>query len=136
MKVLVYCLYAEALKGAGLAASALHGEGIRRLYNIKKRPSSKPLAICLASHSDISKYANCDGLPKGILQALLPGPVTVVLMRRPDSQLSDHLNPGVKSIGELLVAHCSKPQRYAEFEAGIILLQKKKRGMRCSKSLA
>ena len=43
--------------------------------------SSKALAICVGSVADISSYADTEGLPAGLLDALLPGPITVVLKR-------------------------------------------------------
>ena len=38
-------------------------------------------------------------LPAGLLDALLPGAVTVLLTRRPDAPLSAALNPGVATVG-------------------------------------
>lgn len=39
-------------------------------------------------------------LPQGIIDDLLPGPVTLLLVRRPDAPLAEELNPGVGAIGE------------------------------------
>ncbi len=38
-------------------------------------------------------------LPPGLLGALLPGPVTLLLARRPGGSLCKELNPGVATIG-------------------------------------
>jgi len=83
----------------GLAASAQISSAVKRLYTIKGRPDSTPLAICVADPQDVGQYGDAASLPKGLLSALLPGPVTLVLRRLQDSALSDSLNPGVLSIG-------------------------------------
>lgn len=38
-------------------------------------------------------------LPEGLLEDLLPGPVTLLLQRRPDAPLAAQFNPGVGAIG-------------------------------------
>lgn len=54
---------------------------VNRIYEIKGRIQTRPLAICVADVSDISRFALVDHLPNGLLDSLLPGPVTVVLKR-------------------------------------------------------
>lgn len=54
---------------------------VNRIYEIKGRIQTRPLAICVADVSDISRFALVDHLPHGLLDSLLPGPVTVVLKR-------------------------------------------------------
>src|SRR5688572_898401 len=81
----------------GLAGPAQDDETIKRIYEIKGRKSEKPLAICLSEVKDISRWALTSNLPKGLLERLFPGPVTVVLPR--SDQLNPHLNPGVTSVG-------------------------------------
>lgn len=56
-------------------------EAVNRIYDIKGRKYTNPLAICVGDVQDIQKYAITDHLPHGLLDCLLPGPVTVVLMR-------------------------------------------------------
>ncbi|KAH7298654.1 hypothetical protein KP509_25G052800 [Ceratopteris richardii] len=58
-----------------------------------------PLAVCLAHTHDFKKYSVTEHLPEGLLEELLPGPVTVVLMRGEHSLLDECLNPGLCSIG-------------------------------------
>ncbi|GJN08762.1 hypothetical protein PR202_ga26717 [Eleusine coracana subsp. coracana] len=54
---------------------------VNRIYEIKGRIETRPLAICVADVSDISRFALVDHLPHSLLDSLLPGPVTVVLKR-------------------------------------------------------
>jgi tRNA A37 threonylcarbamoyladenosine synthetase subunit TsaC/SUA5/YrdC len=77
-------------------------QGVGRLYVIKHRQAHVPLAICVADVAVVEQYSMCAHLPQGLLDDLLPGPVTVLLTRRPDAALSASLNPGVATIGEAL----------------------------------
>ncbi|GFZ20466.1 RING/U-box superfamily protein [Actinidia rufa] len=68
-------------------------------YEIKGRKHTSPLAICVGDVSDIKRFAITNHLPHGLLDCLLPGPVTVVLRRGKLSILEKSLNPGLDSIG-------------------------------------
>uniref|UniRef100_A0A0R0HBS4 Threonylcarbamoyl-AMP synthase n=1 Tax=Glycine max TaxID=3847 RepID=A0A0R0HBS4_SOYBN len=77
----------EALKAGSL-------EAVNRIYEIKGRRHTSPLAICVGDVSDIARFAVTDHLPHGLLDCLLPGPVIVE-----SSILERSLNPGFDSIG-------------------------------------
>lgn len=68
-----------------VANSWLHhcssSEAVNRIYEIKGRKHTSPLAICVGDVEDINRFAVTDHLPYGLLNSLLPGPVTVVLKR-------------------------------------------------------
>lgn len=81
----------------GLASSASDVEAIQRLYDIKKRAESKPLAICLSNVNEVTQWAITDELPPLLLEKLLPGPYTVILKRKPS--LNPAFNPGTDSVG-------------------------------------
>ncbi|KAL2328616.1 hypothetical protein Fmac_022043 [Flemingia macrophylla] len=83
----------------GFACDACSLEAVNRIYEIKGRRHTSPLAICVGDVSDISRFAITDHLPHGLLGSLLPGPVTVVLKRGQSSVLERSLNPGFDSIG-------------------------------------
>ncbi|CAA7390429.1 unnamed protein product [Spirodela intermedia] len=83
----------------GFACDACSAEAIKKIYEIKGRQETKPLAICVADVSEIPRFALTEHLPPGLLDSLLPGPVTVVLRRGESSILDKSLNPGVDSIG-------------------------------------
>ena len=84
---------------AGLAASAGNAEGLRKIYAIKQRRQGLPLAICVATAGDVGHYGEVGHLPEQLLDKLLPGPVTLLLRRKPESPLADELNPGLETIG-------------------------------------
>lgn len=83
----------------GVAACACSTAGIRSIYAIKRRDPKVPLAICVGDPSDVEHYAETAHLPEGLLAHLLPGPVTLLLARKPSGELSDDLNPGVELVG-------------------------------------
>ena len=47
----------------------------------------------------MAALAETGHLPAGLLPALLPGPVTLLLARRGDAPLCAELNPGVATVG-------------------------------------
>ncbi|KAK9672579.1 hypothetical protein RND81_12G109700 [Saponaria officinalis] len=83
----------------GFACDACSREAVKRIYEIKGRKLTSPLAICVADVPDIMHFAITDHLPQTLLETLLPGPVTVVLSRGDSSILEKSLNPGVDSVG-------------------------------------
>ncbi|XP_078181232.1 DHBP synthase RibB-like alpha/beta domain-containing protein isoform X1 [Carex rostrata] len=83
----------------GFACDACSAEAVNRIYEIKGRKLTSPLAICVADVADIPRFAIADHLPIGLLDQLLPGPVTVILKRGSSSVLEKSLNPGLESIG-------------------------------------
>ncbi|KAG9445580.1 hypothetical protein H6P81_011708 [Aristolochia fimbriata] len=83
----------------GFACDACSADAVKRIYEIKGRKHTSPLAICVGDVSDITRFAETNHLPDGLLDKLLPGPVTVVLDRGDRSILEKSLNPGLDSIG-------------------------------------
>jgi len=101
----------------GVAALACSERAIEKIYNIKRRDFSKPLAVCVADYEDIRKICYVQHLPDGLLRALLPGPVTIVLDRRIDAEgISSCLNPSTSALAvripdlSLLRAICRQVQ--------------------------
>ncbi|KAG6493930.1 hypothetical protein ZIOFF_048935 [Zingiber officinale] len=89
----------------GFACDACSSEAVNRIYEIKGRKQTSPLAISVGDVSDISRFAIVDHLPHDLLYSLLPGPVTLVLKRGATPNFGDSsileksLNPGLDSIG-------------------------------------
>ncbi|CAN1842388.1 Threonylcarbamoyl-AMP synthase [Linum perenne] len=83
----------------GFACDACSSEAVSRIYEIKGRKHTILLAICVGDVSDIERFAVTEHLPSGLLDSLLPGPVTLILSRGASSVLDKSLNPGLDSIG-------------------------------------
>ena len=80
----------------GIAASVDSNEGIEKIYAVKGRQKSKPIAICLSEIDQIDNWAKRTVMQE-LLHDLLPGPVTVVFERT--ELLNPHLNPGSNLVG-------------------------------------
>lgn len=83
----------------GLAACAKEESAVKRIYDIKARAAEKPVAICVADYDDVSRYVETAHLPQGLLEALLPGPLTVLLKKKSGAPIAAALNPGVATLG-------------------------------------
>eukprot|EP01134_Creolimax_fragrantissima_P004029 CFRG4029T1 len=81
----------------GVATRAQSSAAVRKLYDLKGRNFFKPIAICVANVDDVKKYGDTSELPEGLLNKLLPGPVTVILRRT--SLLNPDLNPYTNVVG-------------------------------------
>ncbi|XP_017785817.1 PREDICTED: yrdC domain-containing protein, mitochondrial [Nicrophorus vespilloides] len=75
----------------GLACNATNLQAIDSLYQIKTRDYQKPLAICVGEVDDFMKWAEVGHLPAGLLERLLPGPVTLILHTKKTSALDKSL---------------------------------------------
>lgn len=82
----------------GLACSANDPIAIQKLYKIKGREETKPVAICVADYDDIRYWGDAKHLSKNLLKLLLPGPVTIVVNKSINLN-NPYLNPGVEKIG-------------------------------------
>ncbi|KAG6554953.1 hypothetical protein Mapa_003538 [Marchantia paleacea] len=83
----------------GFACDACCEAAIKNVYSIKGRSATRPLAICVADVENIEHYGTVEHLPDGLLRALFPGPVTLILPRGERSKLHRSLNPGLPSVG-------------------------------------
>lgn len=82
----------------GLACDANNEDAIQLLYKIKGREFHKPVAICVKDLSALRKYGRAEHLNDGLLEHLLPGPITVVV-ERSENLSNPFLNPNTNKIG-------------------------------------
>jgi len=80
----------------GIAGLVQNSEAVNKIYSIKGRNLSKPIAICLADITDIHTYAQVT-VSDRLLASLLPGPVTLVFNRT--QVLNRNFNPDTNLIG-------------------------------------
>ncbi|XP_032351889.1 yrdC domain-containing protein, mitochondrial isoform X1 [Camelus ferus] len=86
----------------GLACSASCSEALSAVYRIKGRNEIKPLAVCLGRVADVYRYCHVR-VPEGLLNDLLPGPVTLVMER--SEELNKDLNPFTPLVGIRIPDH-------------------------------
>ena len=72
----------------GLGGDATNADASRRIYAAKGRPSDNPLIIHVASPQDAAMYADTDALYDRLAKAFMPGPLTVIMPRKPIIPLS------------------------------------------------
>ncbi|XP_023316745.1 yrdC domain-containing protein, mitochondrial-like, partial [Trichogramma pretiosum] len=70
----------------GIAGLVENEQSISKLYEIKQRDSKKPLAICLSKPDEIVNWTHTQDLPEGLINALLPGPTTLILKKKRQSK--------------------------------------------------
>lgn len=66
----------------GLGVNPFDDYAVKRLFRIKKRPLSKPLALIIRSIAMAKKLAYIDHQKERILKSVWPGAVSVVLYKR------------------------------------------------------
>nr|XP_039266630.1 yrdC domain-containing protein, mitochondrial-like [Styela clava] len=104
----VIALPTDTLYGVGCLAQS--SEAIEKIYKLKGRDLSKPIAICVGEVYDVFQWGKFPKLPGSkeggdnmtdrpieILSDLLPGPVTIVTERTP--ALNMELNPETQLVG-------------------------------------
>lgn len=64
----------------GLCCDPLNEQAVRRLYELKGRPAERPAAVMFFAPSSLfSALPDIEDRERAVLQALLPGPVTLLL---------------------------------------------------------
>ena len=87
-----------------LAASAIDGRAVERLYRVKGRPKSMPLPLLLADPEDISLYAiDIPDLAWRLVDRFFPGGLTLVL--RSAGNVSPGLTGGLDTVGLRVADH-------------------------------
>ena len=89
----------------GLGADAGNGEAIARLYAAKGRPAFNPLIAHVADSQAARRLAVFDDAAARLAAAFWPGPLTLVLPKRPDCRVADLALAGLDSVAVRVPAH-------------------------------
>ncbi|HEX3709970.1 MAG TPA: L-threonylcarbamoyladenylate synthase [Pseudolabrys sp.] len=89
----------------GLGADASDGAAVARLYAAKGRPAFNPLIAHVASGNAARRLGAFDSAAEKLAAAFWPGPLTLVVPKRPDCGLSDLALAGLDTIGLRVPAH-------------------------------
>ena len=82
----------------GLFADAMNEEAVQKLYSVKGRPTEKALNMNITSFEDILKYSiNQPVYLQKIVEAFLPGPLTIILEASKD--VSEWIHIGKSTVG-------------------------------------
>ncbi len=89
----------------GLGADAGNGQAIARLYAAKGRPAFNPLIAHVADLEAARRIALFDKDAGKLAEAFWPGPLTLVLPKRPDCGVADLALAGLDSVAVRVPAH-------------------------------
>jgi L-threonylcarbamoyladenylate synthase len=82
----------------GIGANALDEDGIKRIYEVKGRPSDNPLIMHLSQKEDVFRYTkNHQPYVSGLMDAFWPGPLTMVFEKKDNVPLI--ITGGLNSVG-------------------------------------
>ncbi|MBR2970638.1 MAG: threonylcarbamoyl-AMP synthase [Clostridia bacterium] len=87
----------------GLGANALNPDAVKKIYIAKGRPSDNPLICHISDKSQIEKFAYLTPFAEKIIDAFMPGPITVILQKKPI--VPDIVTGGLQTVGIRMPAH-------------------------------
>jgi len=67
----------------GLGANAMDEAAVKRVYMAKKRPFDMPLSIAVSDIQMLESVAVLDPVSKKLAQKFMPGPITLLLTKKP-----------------------------------------------------
>jgi L-threonylcarbamoyladenylate synthase len=89
----------------GLGADAGNGEAVARLYAAKDRPAFNPLIVHVADIAAARRLAEFDPAAESLAAAFWPGPLTLVLPKRPGGGVADLALAGLDSVALRVPSH-------------------------------
>jgi L-threonylcarbamoyladenylate synthase len=104
----------------GLGADAGNGKAIARLYAAKDRPAFNPLIVHVASLDAAYRLAQFDASAQALAAAFWPGPLTLVLPKRPDCGVADLALAGLDSVAVRVPAHPVAQALLAAFSRPVV----------------
>jgi L-threonylcarbamoyladenylate synthase len=82
----------------GLGADACNGEAIARLYEAKGRPAFNPLICHVPDRATAARLGDFDAAAERLAAALWPGPLTLVVPKRPGCGVAELATAGLPTI--------------------------------------
>ncbi len=89
----------------GLAADATDPAAVARIYAAKGRPSFNPLIVHVSSLAAAEQIAVFDDAARALAERWWPGPLTLVLPRRPGAEIASLVTAGLDTIALRVPAH-------------------------------
>jgi L-threonylcarbamoyladenylate synthase len=89
----------------GLGANALDARAVARVFAAKERPRFNPLIVHVPSLAEAETYAVVNDTARLLAQAFWPGPLSLVLRKRPACGIADLVSAGLDTIALRAPAH-------------------------------
>jgi L-threonylcarbamoyladenylate synthase len=104
----------------GLGADAGNGEAVARLYAAKGRPRFNPLIAHVGSLEAARRLGRFDATAETLAAAFWPGPLTLVLPKRPGAGVADLALAGLDSVAVRVPAHPVARALLAAFNGSVV----------------
>ena len=89
----------------GLAADAMNGEAVARIFETKRRPTFNPLIVHIPDLASAREFAVFTGEAEKLARSFWPGPLTLVLQCHPHAGISDLVSAGLSTLAVRVPAH-------------------------------
>lgn len=89
----------------GLAARADSAESVAEIYRAKGRPDFNPLIVHVLDLADATRLAEVDDRARSLAAAFWPGPLTMVLPKKPAAPIAPAVTAGLNTIALRCPAH-------------------------------
>ena len=89
----------------GLAGNAYSNKAVKKIFNLKKRPSFNPLIVHFKDLNHLKKDVIYNKLLIKLYNAFCPGPITFILTKKPGSKISKFVTAGKKTIAVRIPKH-------------------------------
>ncbi len=89
----------------GLGADATNTSAVEKIYAAKGRPNHNPLIVHVHSAEQANQIGLFDDRAWSVAEALWPGPITLLLPKRPDNGLSPKATANLPSVALRIPAH-------------------------------
>lgn len=89
----------------GLGADATNARAVARVFEVKGRPRFNPLIVHVPDLAAAERIAFFSPRAHDLAEAFWPGPLTLVLRRRPAARISDFVTVGLETVAVRVPAH-------------------------------
>lgn len=89
----------------GLAANAFDGQAVARIFEAKGRPSFNPLIVHVLGVREASGLVEMDERAMAVADRFWPGPLTLILPRRADCEISELVGAGLPTLAVRVPRH-------------------------------
>ncbi len=89
----------------GLGADATNARAVARVFEAKGRPRFNPLIVHVSDLEAVERIAYVSDLARKLAAAFWPGPLTLVLRRKPTGKISDFVTVGLETVAVRIPDH-------------------------------
>lgn len=89
----------------GLAANALDGMAVARIYEAKGRPAFNPLIVHVPDLAMAAEFVVVDDVARALARRFWPGPLTMILPKVQECGISDLVSAGLDTLAVRVPAH-------------------------------